>query len=889
MLLLLKKTALQVKLLGLTIVSLFICLPFNLFSQAGPTPAAQRLQSIEQRKKTETASLFAEIPFRNIGPSIMSGRVSDIDANPGDPTEFYVAYSSGGVWHTINNGQSFTPITDNLDMLFMGDIAVNWSASPRIIWVGTGEANSSRSSYAGVGVYKTIDNGKNWEYMGLPESQHIGKIQLHPTDINTVWVAALGHLYSANKDRGVYKTSDGGKTWKQSLFIDDNTGCVDLDINPLDPKEVYAAMWYRTRSAWKFEESGKTSGIYKSSDGGETWKPVSVPGSGFMTGDKIGRIGIAVYPKNPNIVYAVVDNNNPRPDTSKTVDTFYKKAMFKNMSKEEFVSLKTNLLDTFLRKNFFPRKYNGREVKEMVASGKIYPVALWDFLDSDDGFQNSGIMGCEIYRSDDGGQIWKKTHTRPNPNFNTYGYYFAKIYTSSYNPDKIYSIGFIAQMSIDGGKTFRTIDKSNVHADHHALWVDPKRDSHIINGNDGGLNISYDNGDNWFKANTPAVGQYYNITVDNERPYNVYGGLQDNGSWWGPSTNREGPGWVANGQYAFRGINGGDGMQAQVDTRDNATVYSGSQFGSYGRYNKERRGSQKSLKPQHELGEKPMRFNWQTPILLSKHNQDVLYFGSNRLYRSLNKGDTMIAMSTDLTGGRVPGNVPYGTLTALSESPLRFGLLYTGSDDGNLHLTRDGGYSWELLSDTTMAEQTTKKTKNAKISPDNNSSGPLHTKKLWISRVTASQYNAGRVYVSLNGYRNDDFAPYLYMSDDFGRSWKKIGTDLPYEPINVIKEDPKNDSILYVGTDGGIYVSFDRGNSFMTWNAGLPRSVAVHDIAIQSRDNEIVLGTHGRSLYVSKLDDIQALKKDREWMKKKPKEKPVRERQRFEEDDEAID
>jgi hypothetical protein len=324
------------------------------------------------------------------------------------------------------------------------------------------------------------------------------------------------------------------------------------------------------------------------------------------------------------------------------------------MTKEEFASLKTNLIDTFLRKNGFPRRYTGREVKEMVASGKIYPVALWDFIDSDDGFQNTGIMGCEVYRSDDGGQSWKKMNTKANANFSTYGYYFAKVYTSAYNPDKIYSMGFIAQTSTDGGKTFKTIDKSNVHPDHHALWVDPKKDSHIINGNDGGLNISYDNGEHWFKANSPAVGQYYGIALDDARPYNIYGGLQDKGSWFGPSTNREDPNWVSNGQYPFHGISGGDGMQAQVDTRDNTTIYSGSQFGSYGRYIKDRRGAQKQLKPQHQLGEKPLRFNWQTPILLSKHNQDVFYLGSNRLYRSLNKGDTMIAISGDLTGGRVP-------------------------------------------------------------------------------------------------------------------------------------------------------------------------------------------------------------------------------------------
>jgi len=839
----------------------------SVFAQVPPTPAAERLKVTEQRKALESKSVLNEIKFRNIGPTIMSGRVVDIDANPEDPTEFYVAYATGGLWHTTNNGQSFTPIMDNLDLLFIGDIAVNWTSAPRTIWVGTGEVNSSRSSYAGMGIYRSADNGKSWEYLGLPESHHIGKIQLHPTDNNIVWVAALGHLYSANKERGVYKTTDGGKTWKQTLLVDDNTGCVDLDINPSNPKEIYAAMWYRVRRAWKFEESGSSSGIYKSNDGGDTWKLVSPAGSGFMTGDKIGRIGITVYPKNPNIVYAVVDNNTPKPAVVKKNDSTYKKEEFKNITKEQFAQMSSKWLDTFLRANRFPRKYNAAIVKELVAADKIKPTALWDFLDSDDGFQNTGIAGCEVYRSDDAGLSWKKTNEKPIGIFNTYGYYFAKIYTSHYNPDKVFILGFYAEVSTDGGKTFTTMDKGNVHADHHALWVNPKRDSHVINGNDGGANITYDDGANWFKANTPPLGQYYAVTTDDAKPYNVYGGMQDNGSWWGPSNHKEDIGWIDNGQYAYKMINGGDGMQAQVDTRDNATVYSGSQFGVYGRYNKDRRGAQKSIRPQHELGDKPLRFNWQTPILLSKHNQDVLYYGSNRLYRSLNKGDTMIAMSNDLTNGRVSGNVPYGTLTTISESPLRFGLIYIGTDDGNIHRSFDGGYSWEQLNQTTTAAPVKKGTKP----PATNTK--LNTNQLWVSRVTASQYKEARVYISLNGYRFDHFAPYLYVSEDHGNSWKPIGKDLPNEPINVVKEDPKDENILYVGTDGGLYVSFDAGNSFMLWNGGLPKSVPVHDIAIQQRDNELVLGTHGRSLYVTKLDDVQEIKKDPDWLKKKPKEK----------------
>jgi len=746
---------------------------------------------------------------------------------------------------------------------------VNWNSSPRIIWVGTGEVNSSRSSYAGIGIYKTTDDGKHWEYLGLPESQHIGKIQLHPTDINTIWVAALGHLYSPNKDRGVYKTTDGGKTWKQSLFIDDTTGAVDIDINPQNPNELYAAMWSRSRSAWRFRESGATSGIYKSTNGGESWKKISGEGSGFMTGNKIGRIGVAVYPKDPSIVYSIVDNNMIGPDTSKMkIDTVYHKKDFQSMNEDAFLQLDQNKLDSFLKENNFPEKYSAALVMDMVRNKKVKPSALYDFLDFDDGFQNAGIYGAEVYRSNDGGLTWKKMNEKKLTLYNTYGYYFGKIFVSPANENELVITGVSIQLSKDGGKTFFDIDKRNTHGDYHAVWIDPKRDNHFVIGTDGGCNITYDDGENWFFANTPAVGQYYGVAVDDDKPYNVYGGLQDNSVWYGPSSNRDNVGWQSSGDYSFKSLVGGDGMQVQVDTRDNTTTYAGAQFGVYSRINRKTRKEKKTVRPSHELGEKPLRFNWQTPILLSRHNQDIFYIGANRLYRSLNKGDSLVPISGDLSNGKKDGNVPFGTITTIAESPTRFNLLYVGTDDGNIYISKEGGYDWKKLNQTAGKV----KSKNSKLKMSTHDSR-LTTHGLWVSRIIASQYNEGRVYVSLNGYRSDNFLPYLYVSDDYGETWKQIGKDLPNEPINVMREDPKSDSILYVGTDGGLYVSFDAGNSFMMWNGGLPKSVPVHDIAIQARENEIVLGTHGRSLYVAKLDDIQKLQKDPDWMKKKPKEK----------------
>lgn len=837
----------------ITVSFLVMLLTFSASAQVKATTADERMKGLQQRKTLEKRSLVNNIGFRNIGPTVMSGRVVDFEVNPDDPTEFYVAYATGGLWHSTNNGQSFTSIFDSEDVIFIGDIAVNWTTPNRIIWIGSGEVNSSRSSYAGIGMYKSSDNGKTWEYLGLPESHHIGKVQLHPTDPNTAWVAVLGHLYSPNKERGVYKTSDGGKTWKLTLSSDENTGAIDMDINPQNPKEVYAAMWYKTRSAWNFEEGGKTSGIFKSTDGGDTWSLLTKEGAGFPVGAGVGRIGLAVYPKNPQIVYAVVDNNFRKPDTAqRRQDTSrYVVRDFEKLTKEDFAKLDNRKLESFLRQNRIPAKYTAATMKEMVKNDKLKPTVLFEHLfDANAAMFDTPIIGCEVYRSDNGGQSWKKMNQKDLNLYSSYGYYFGKIFVSGANDQKLIITGIDFQLSTDGGKTWKRIDGRNVHADHHVAWFNPKRDSHIFSGNDGGLNITYDDGKNWFKANTPPVAQYYAVVVDNATPYNIYGGLQDNGSWVGRSTNVETVDWHDNGDYGFKGLNGGDGMMAQVDTRDNATVYSGSQFGSYARMNRLNRDQRPvPIRPARELGETALRFNWETPILLSKHNQDIFYYGSNKFHRSMFKGDSLVTLSTDLTNGGKPGDVPYGTLTTISESPFRFGLLYVGTDDGNIHISRDGGYAWTALGKP-------------------NGKNPGLPQTLWVSQVLASQHKEGRVYVTLNGYRYDHFAPYLFVSDDYGTTWKQLGKDLPAEPLNCVREDPRHDSILYVGSDGGLYVSVDAGNNFMMWSKGLPKSIPIHDIAIQSRENEIILGTHGRSLYIAKLDSVQLLVKNPEYRQK---------------------
>ena len=412
----------------------------------------------------------------------------------------------------------------------------------------------------------------------------------------------------------------------------------------------------------------------------------------------------------------------------------------------------------------------------------------------------------------------------------SYGYYFGEIRVDAQDKNAIYIMGVPILKSKDGGKTFNSISRENVHSDHQALWVNPKKPGHLINGNDGGLNMTYDDGENWIKLNQPTVGQFYAINVDNQKPYHVYGGLQDNGVWEGPHNAAENKSWHQRGEYPWKGIMGGDGMQIQIDSRNADIVYTGFQFGNYFRLDRES-GDRKYIQPKHELGESPYRFNWQTPILLSPHNQDILYLGGNKLKRSMNRGDDWQAISDDLTSGGKKGNVAYGTITTISESPFKFGFIYVGSDDGHVHFTNNAGGSWDRVSGT-------------------------FPKDLWVSRVVASQHRKGRVYVSLNGYRWDDFSSYVFVSEDYGKTWKDISSGIPASPVNVIKEDTANENLVYVGTDNGAYVSFDKGDHWEAFSKGLP-NVAVHDIVIQEEAKDLLLGTHGRSIYKADLEPLQ--------------------------------
>lgn len=797
-----------------------------------PTNAKELQEAIRKHQELFQQSPFKNHPLRNVGPTNMSGRIVDIEVSS-DYKTFYVAAASGGVWKTQDNGQSFHPIFDHQGALGIGDMAIAPS-NDNIIWVGTGENNSSRSTYAGAGIYKSTDAGKTWEFMGLPFSQHIGQIQIHPQNPDIVWVGSMGSLYSRNEERGLYMTTDGGKTWKKTLYIDDNTGIIDIKVQPENHDILLAASWERFRQAHDFIGNGKGSGIWRSEDGGKTWKKSA---TGFPQDEFVGRIGFDFSRSNPNVVYALHDYQKTivregRPQGPRPSSEELSFEQFRTMTAADMEKLDNQKLDKFLRTNRFASKYNASVVKNLVKQGKITPKQIAEYQGNDQDVNasmfNTSIVGAEVYRSDDAGKSWKKVNqSNLDRLYNTYGYYFGEVRVSSSDENELFLLGVPLLVSRDGGVNFdRTDTVGNVHSDHQAMWINPKDSRHILLGTDGGLYRSYGNGERWEHLNTElTISQFYSIMVDEASPYNIYGGMQDNGVWYGKSTNKPSDPWNS--------LMGGDGMVVAVDTRTNDIIYTGFQFGNYFRINT-KTGERKSVTPSHDIGRAPNRWNWRTPAILSKHNQDIFYMGSQYVYRSLDKGDTWETISPDLTKNQKQGNVPFASLTVIEESPLEFGTLYAGSDDGNLWLTKDHGKSWIDISKGLPANR-------------------------WISSVASSQHQEGLVYVTLTGYRSDDFTPYVYKSTDYGKTWMNIAANLPKEATNIILEDHKDPEILYLGTDHGLYVSMDGGKQYHLFQGNLP-NVAIYDMVIQTRENDLVIGTHGRSVFVVKLDHIHAIK-----------------------------
>ena len=811
----------------------FLVLIFSITLAAqDPTGSKVTQQAIEQRGAMKQASLVKNLAFTSIGPTVMSGRVADVAVNPNNVTEFYVGYASGGLWYTNNNGTSFTPVLDSAPTQNIGDIAVDWNTGT--IWVGTGEKNSSRSSYAGIGILKSTDSGETWDHVGLSDAHHVSRILINPNNAEEVIVGVIGHLYSSNSERGIFKTVDGGKTWVKSLFINNETGIIDVAFAPENFNIMYAASWERARKAWNFDGDGKHSAIYKSTDAGSSWVKIGVK-SGFPVGNGVGRIGLAVY--NEDTVYALHDSQFRRPkEIDKKQSNVLTKEDFKTMSATDLLEIADKKLNTYLKNNGFQEKYRAENVKQMVRVGAVKPIDLAKYLeDANSMLFDTQVIGAEVFKTTDGGASWKKTHAHfLDGVYSSYGYYFGEIRVDPRDENGIYVLGVPIIKSKDGGASFTSISKENVHSDHQALWVNPKKSGHLLSGNDGGLNLSYDDGQNWIKLNDPAVGQFYSVYADNQENYKVYGGLQDNGVWVADNDAKMNKGWQQSGQNPYESIMGGDGMQVQVDDRNPNIVYTGYQFGNYYRIDRAE-GTREYIQPKHILGENPYRFNWQTPIHLSKHNQDILYLGGNKVHRSLNRGNDWETISGDLTTGGKKGNVAYGTLTSISESPFQFGLLYAGSDDGYIHVSKNGGGTWTRISDGL---------------PEN----------LWVSRVVASKFKKERVYATLNGYRFDDFTPYIYVSEDYGQTWKNLGNALPAAAVNVLKEDSENENLLFVGTDNGLYTSLNLGNSWELFSNNFP-NVAVHDLVIQPKAKELIVATHGRSLYKANIGPLQKMTK----------------------------
>jgi photosystem II stability/assembly factor-like uncharacterized protein len=802
------------------VLALALSTPLAALSPAPADQAAPAWRSWRAHETLRESSLFHGLPWRSIGPVVQGGRVVDLAAIPGQPYGFYVAYATGGVWKTRNNGVTFTPLSDALPTTVTGAIAVDPSRPARL-WIGSGEPNASRSSYAGMGVFVSDDEGVTFRHAGLSDVHRIARIVVHPRDGKRVCVAAIGQLYTDGGRRGVFCTRDDGANWNQVLAGNDRTGAIDLVMDATRPEVLYAAMWDHARSPWNFREAGAGSGIYKSVDGGDTWTRL---GGGLPSGAHVGRIGLALSASKPGVLYASVDNWEPLPaDAQDDGDRPLTARRLRQMDEAGFLAQDPDEIEAFIRRNDFDVEIDAKTLIARIERGELKVRDLVDAIADHDGSAfDADIRGLEIYRSDDAGASWKRTHAEPLREV-TYaiGYYFGQIRVAPDDADRIYVLGVPVVTSNDGGRTFTGMNQHDVHVDHHAWWIDRENPQRMVNGNDGGVDISYDGGATWLKLDRQPVGQFYTINVDMAEPYNVYGGLQDNGSMMGSSRTK----WERGEDWSV--IGGGDGMHIGIDLRD-GTRYTGYQFGFY------QRGGEGAgeVRPREKLREPALRYNWNTPVLLSSHNQDVVYYGANRLFRSFDQGRSWSAISPDLSSSRERGNVPYATITTLSESPKQFGLVWAGTDDGNVWVTTGGGNDWR------------------------NVSARLPGK--WISRVVASAHVLKRAYVSVNGYRADDATAMLYVTDDLGSSWRSIAGQLPAEPINVVREDPVNADVLYVGTDRGVYVSIDRGANWQTFGAGLP-NVPVHDLVIHPRDREIVAGTHGRSAWVADVLPVQEL------------------------------
>jgi photosystem II stability/assembly factor-like uncharacterized protein len=779
--------------------------------------------------------------WRSIGPAAFGGRVVDVALHPDDRDFMLVASASGGLFRTLNHGTTWQCIFEREGTISLGDVALD-PTDNKVIWVGTGEANNQRSSYWGDGVYKTTDGGETWVNTGLRDSHHIGRIVIDPADPQRVFVAALGHLYSPNAERGLYRTTDGGETWQSVLHVSEDVGVVDVVIDPKDSSRVYAATYERRRRAWNFDGNGPGSGIWRSTDGGDSFERLE----GGLPGGDIGRIGLAIYPKDPSILYATVANQNetlvePKPEAS--FKTRYKdgrlvvRSVLRDGGAKELGLVKGDVLLKLGEVELTSAlagvqalvRYKGvDEAVELVLTREGESLTLElkvaDLLRTPEREPRYRSPGGEVYKTVDGGDTWVKVNKRAAGG--SPAYYYGQIRVDPNDPEVVYQTSVPFMQSTDGGQTWGGNLAGGVHVDHHAVAIDPNDSNFIVLGNDGGLHFSYDRGETWRLIDNLPISQFYAVGVDMASPYNVYGGTQDNGTWGGPSRSRSSAGI---GNREWTSVGGGDGFYAVPDPRDPTTVYAESQFGSLYRRDVESWRTEYIRPPQDEQHES-YRFNWNSPIVVSGHNSEIIYFGGNRLFKSLDRGDSWPIVSEDLTTAdpeKLEGNVPHCTLTTIAESPFDPNCVLVGSDDGLVQLTRDGCLTFTNLTGRF----------------------PGVPSNWWVNRVEFSPHDEATAYVVFTGYREDDFRAFVYKTTDGCETWTSISEGVPDEGVNVIREDPVVPGVLYLGTELGAYVSLDGGQSWATLGAGLP-TLPVYDLVVHPRDGEVVIGTHGRGFWI---------------------------------------
>jgi photosystem II stability/assembly factor-like uncharacterized protein len=706
-------------------------------------------------------SRLAGLKARSIGPAAMSGRVAAVTGVESDPDIFYAGAANGGVWKSVNGGLTWAPLFDDQKVASIGALAV-FRANPDIVWAGTGEGNPRNSVSVGNGIYRSLDGGRTWSHLGLDATEHISRIVLHPTNPDVAWVAAMGKLWGENAERGIFKTTDGGKTWRKVLYADERSGAAALVQDPQNPNKLFAALWDHRRQPWTFRSGGPGSGLYVTVDGGETWKRLTEE-DGLPKGD-LGRIGLAISHSSPEIVYALVEA------------------------------------------------------------------------------EKSALL-----RSDDGGKTWKtvnddqRTAERP--------FYYSDIEVDPAWPNRLYNLTARLQVSNDSGKTFEVLGRTrDIHGDYHAIWIDPLHPEHILVGNDGGLGISRDRGATWDFVTDLPIGQFYHVAVDMDVPYHVYGGLQDNGSWRGPVEVWE-RGGILN--HHWDRIGGGDGFDSRPDPEDSQRGWSMSQGGDLLRWNL-RTGEAKAIKPAEVKPNDPagrLRFNWNAGFATDPFAPGTIYLGSQFVHKSADRGETWTVISPDLTtnnpdwrkydtGGITPdvtGAETFTSILAIAPSPVQRGVLWVGTDDGRLHVTRDGGATWESVE------------KNVKGVPANT----------WIPHVLASRYDAGTAFMVFDNHRRSDWAPYVYKTTDWGKTWTSLASKDLWGWAESIEQDPVDRDLLFLGTSFGLYVSNDGGKRWMHWTHGLP-TTEVADLIVHPRDGDLVIATHGRALYV--LDDITPLR-----------------------------